>query len=54
MSLSRSGSSLLGELLSLSPSASYYYEPLWQHNLACSARHNSSLVLPLLEDTLAR
>ena len=52
--LSRSGSSLLGELLSLSPSASYYYEPLWQHNLACSARHNSSLVLPLLEDTLAR
>ena len=38
--LSRSGSSLLGELLSLSPATSYYYEPLRQHNLTCAARHN--------------
>ena len=38
--LSRSGSSLLGELLSLSSATSYYYEPLRQHNLTCAARHN--------------
>ena len=35
LSYSRSGSSLLGELLALSPSASYYFEPLWQHNISC-------------------
>ena len=35
LSYSRSGSSLLGELLALPPLASYYFEPLWQHNISC-------------------
>ena len=35
LSYSRSGSSLLGELLALPASSSYYYEPLWQHNIDC-------------------
>ena len=35
LSYSRSGSSLLGELLALPTSSSYYFEPLWQHNLSC-------------------
>jgi len=44
LSYSRSGSSLLGELLSLDPSSSYYFEPLYQHKLTCEQRANSSSV----------
>ena len=32
LSYSRSGSSLLGELLSLHPSTSYYFEPFWKYD----------------------
>ena len=50
----RSGSSLLGDLLSLHPSTSYYYEPFWQHELfdQCQHRFNSSEVVNLIEETL--
>ena len=50
----RSGSSLLGDLLSLHPSTSYYYEPFWQHEVfdQCQHRFNSSEVVNLIEETL--
>ena len=40
----RSGSSLLGELLSLHPSSSYYFEPLFPLKLSCKLKANSSSV----------
>ena len=54
LSYSRSGSSLLGELLSLHPSTSYYFEPFWKYDLPCSQRHNSSSVVQFLEDILRK
>ena len=52
LSYSRSGSSLLGDLLSLSPSSSYYFEPLWQHRLDCDSRGNNSGVVSLMEEVI--
>ena len=49
LSYSRSGSSLLGDLLSLSPSSSYYFEPLRRLKLKCRERLNNTEIQPLLE-----
>ena len=48
----RSGSSLLGDLLSLNPSSSYYFEPFFQHKIfgKCHHRFNSSNVVNLIEE----
>ena len=54
LSYSRSGSSLLGELLSLHPSTSYYFEPFWKYDLPCSQRHNSSSIVQFLEEILRK
>lgn len=50
----RSGSSLLGKLLSLHPSTSYFYEPFYQHKIfaECQHRYNSSNVSDLIEETV--
>ena len=50
----RSGSSLLGDLLSLHPSSSYYFEPFFQHKIfgRCKHRFNSSDVVNLIEETV--
>ena len=50
----RSGSSLLGNLLSLHPSTSYYFEPFYQYEIFDECRHhfNSSNVVDLIEETL--
>ena len=50
----RSGSSLLGDLLSLHPSSSYYFEPFFQHKIfgKCKHRFNSSEVVNLIEETV--
>ena len=54
MSYFRSGSSLLGDLLSLHPSSSYYFEPFFQHKIfgKCKHRFNSSEVVNLIEETV--
>ena len=54
MSYFRSGSSLLGDLLSLHPSSSYYFEPFFQHKIfgKCRHRFNSSDVVDLIEETV--
>ena len=51
LSYSRSGSSLLGHLLSVSAS-SYYFEPLWQHQLDCPTRRNNSEKVSLMEEVI--
>ena len=52
--LFRSGSSLLGKLLSLHPSTSYFFEPFYQHEIftECQHRFNSSNVSDLIEETV--
>ena len=52
--LFRSGSSLLGNLLSLHTSTSFYYEPLKKFKIfnECHHRFNSSEVTDLIEETL--
>ena len=54
LSYSRSGSSLLGELLALPASSSYYYEPLWQHNLSCRDQLNNTNIAPRLDNIIGR
>lgn len=48
----RSGSSLLGELLSLPTSSSYYFEPLWQHKLSCEERRDNTRIAGRLDNIL--
>ena len=52
--LFRSGSSLLGNLLSLHPSTSFYFEPFKKFKIfnECHHRFNSSEVTDLIEETL--
>ena len=55
LSYSRSGSSLLGTLLSLHPSTAYFYEPFKKIELInsqCQYRFDSSEVSDLIEETL--
>ena len=52
--LFRSGSSLLGKLLSLHPSTSFFYEPFQKFNIFknCHHRFNNSEVSDLIEKNL--
>ena len=43
---------MLGELLSLHPSSTYYFEPFRQHKLSCFERDNSSSIANLIERTI--
>ncbi len=43
---------MLGELLSLHPSSTYYFEPFRQHNLSCFQRDKSSSIVNLIENTI--
>lgn len=52
LSYSRSGSSLVGEMISAHPSSSYYFEPLWQHNLSCVHEMNSTMVAKRMENVI--
>lgn len=42
----------MGELLSLTPSSSYYYEPLFQYHLSCDQRANSSSLTKFVAKTI--
>ena len=48
----RSGSSLLGELMSLPVSSSYYFEPLWQLNMSCEERRDNTRIVGRLDNVL--
>ena len=48
----RSGSSLLGDLMSLHPSTSYTYEPFHQDHLSCDHIYNNSDIVSLVENRL--
>ena len=50
--MARSGSSLLGSLMSLHPSTSYTYEPFHQDKLSCAQRYNNSDIAGLVENRL--
>ena len=52
--LFRSGSSLLGNLLSLHPSSTFYFEPFRKFKIfnKCRHRYNNSEVTDLIEETL--
>ena len=50
--VSRSGSSLLGELLSLHPSSSYIFEPYKKYDLTCDQREDSSTLKYFFNETL--
>ena len=43
---------MLGELLSLHPSSTYYFEPFRQYNLSCFERDNSSSIANLIEHNI--
>ena len=45
----RSGSSLLAEVLSAHPSTSYYFEPLWQHQLSCESMMTNTKMVTDME-----
>jgi len=49
LSYSRSGSSLLAEVLSAHPSTSYYFEPLWQHQLSCESMMTNTKMVTDME-----
>ena len=48
----RSGSSLLGDLMSLHPSTSYTFEPFHQDHLSCDQFYNNSDIASLVENRL--
>ena len=50
--MARSGSSLLGSLMSLHPSTSYTYEPFHQEKFSCAQRYNNSDIAGLVENRL--
>ena len=50
--MARSGSSLLGALMSLHPSTTYTYEPFHQDKLSCAQRYNNSDIAGLVENRL--
>jgi len=52
LSYARSGSSLLGEMISAHLSTSYYFEPLWQQNISCEHQINSTKIAKRLENVV--